>query len=361
MANDLTTTSKRLAGRYGCLLPFILFLAFFLRGELDDLPFADGIPLGNEPISGVATMSDRYPGIVFFEPDRIIRSNLEGRGSHFTESIDCLFLSETQWEELRKSGARAHVRGEARSLFMPAWCPLKNPMGRSTTSATAYRALRLEPMQRMPCSAEAFVMSNGRCTGFDDSGQPRPPAAMNPKLVDIGKYYPPELRKHGIPAAVTIRYSIGPKGLGECRAIKSSGIPAVDRAACTAVRNEPAMWPQPRFAIERSFQAELRWDKAPDLPAAPATSGAFDLEKYYPDDLRRAGVTGRTRVTYTLGPDGPSDCRVTESSGNARLDAATCRLIAEEPNARPAPRLAVPRAISIAVKWQLQDDPATKG
>ncbi len=342
----------------GCLLPFVLFMAFFLRGTLPDPPLADGIPLATAPISGVATMSDRYPGIVYFEPDSIIRGNVEARDGRFTMAGDCLFLSDAQWEELRRQGSVAHVRGVARTMLMPAYCPALFSTRKNSNSITAYRALRLEPMQRMKCSREAFVMSNGRCTGFDESGLPRPPAAMNPKLVDIGKYYPDELRHRGVPAEVTARYSIGPKGFGDCRAVRSSGIPAVDRAACTALRNEPAMWPQPRFAIERSFQVVLRWDNAPELPAAPATSGGFDLEKYYPDDLRRAGVTGRTRVLYTLGPDGPSNCRVVESSGNARLDAATCRLIAEEPNARPAPSLAVPRDISIGVKWQLQDDPA---
>ncbi|SEL42199.1 protein TonB [Sphingomonas palmae] len=58
----------------------------------------------------------------------------------------------------------------------------------------------------------------------------------------------------------------------------------------------------------------------------------------YPKEARAARVAGSVTVAFTVGADGrASDCAVTETSGNAALDAVTCRLI--EARFRYAPAL----------------------
>jgi protein TonB len=48
----------------------------------------------------------------------------------------------------------------------------------------------------------------------------------------------------------------------------------------------------------------------------------------YPAAVGESGVGGTVSVIYTIEPDGrATECRVTHSSGNAALDATTCRLI----------------------------------
>jgi protein TonB len=62
-------------------------------------------------------------------------------------------------------------------------------------------------------------------------------------------------------------------------------------------------------------------------------SGASD----YPPAAKRAGIEGSVTVRYTVGLDGrASGCAVTRSSGNAELDAATCRIIERRFRYRPA-------------------------
>lgn len=57
----------------------------------------------------------------------------------------------------------------------------------------------------------------------------------------------------------------------------------------------------------------------------------------YPRDASRAKVGGEVEVRFTIQPSGRvTGCRVTRSSGDASLDATTCRLIEERFRFKPA-------------------------
>ncbi len=69
----------------------------------------------------------------------------------------------------------------------------------------------------------------------------------------------------------------------------------------------------------------------------------------YPDAALAAGIGGTVRIRYIVGVDGrPHDCRVLDSSGNADLDAATCRLIEARLYYRPE-RDAAGRPVAMVV------------
>lgn len=60
-------------------------------------------------------------------------------------------------------------------------------------------------------------------------------------------------------------------------------------------------------------------------------------DRDYPRDASRAKVGGEVEVRFTIQPDGRvTGCRVTRSSGDASLDATTCRLIEERFRFKPA-------------------------
>ena len=57
----------------------------------------------------------------------------------------------------------------------------------------------------------------------------------------------------------------------------------------------------------------------------------------YPKAARKAGAQGTVFVRFSVGTDGRArDCTVTETSGNADLDATTCRLIERRFRYQPA-------------------------
>jgi len=59
--------------------------------------------------------------------------------------------------------------------------------------------------------------------------------------------------------------------------------------------------------------------------------------KDYPASALRAGEQGTVRYTLEIGADGRvKGCRVTQSSGSARLDNATCRIMTERGRFTPA-------------------------
>lgn len=69
---------------------------------------------------------------------------------------------------------------------------------------------------------------------------------------------------------------------------------------------------------------------------AEKTSGVI-LDRDYPRTARRARAQGSVTARFTVGTDGRArGCAVTGSSGNAELDATTCRLIEQRFRYRPA-------------------------
>jgi protein TonB len=93
-------------------------------------------------------------------------------------------------------------------------------------------------------------------------------------------------------------------------------------------------------------------------PATPKGRGNVFSDDDFPDASRRAEEQGVTRVSYTIGTDGKvSACTVTQSSGFARLDDATCKIIIRRFRFNPATRdgQPVPENKTQPVRWQLKN------
>lgn len=93
-------------------------------------------------------------------------------------------------------------------------------------------------------------------------------------------------------------------------------------------------------------------------PATPKGRGNVFSDDDFPDASRRAEEQGVTRVSYTIGSDGKvSACTVTQSSGFARLDDATCKIIMRRFRFNPATRdgQPVPENKTQPVRWQLKN------
>lgn len=97
---------------------------------------------------------------------------------------------------------------------------------------------------------------------------------------------------------------------------------------------------------------------AAPTPSSPKGRGNSISEDDYPDASRRAEEQGVTRVQYTVGTDGKaSGCTVLQSSGSARLDEATCKIIERRFRFNPATREGQPvsETKTQPVRWQLKD------
>lgn len=96
----------------------------------------------------------------------------------------------------------------------------------------------------------------------------------------------------------------------------------------------------------------------PPSPATPKGRGNVFSDDDFPDASRRAEEQGVTRVSYVIGTDGKvSACTVTQSSGFARLDDATCKIIMRRFRFNPATRDGQPVAETKTqpVRWQLKN------
>lgn len=84
----------------------------------------------------------------------------------------------------------------------------------------------------------------------------------------------------------------------------------------------------------------------------------------YPAAAADAGASGTVEIRYLVQVDGRvGDCEVTRSSGNAALDATTCRLIEQRFRFRPsrdARGRAVPALIAESHEWVLQIEKAAE-
>lgn len=79
-------------------------------------------------------------------------------------------------------------------------------------------------------------------------------------------------------------------------------------------------------------------DGAGDPDATPPRQIRGNIrDSDYPDDLSDAGIGGAVTVVFLVAVDGRvTECDVDRSSGSARLDALTCRLIRERFRFRPS-------------------------
>lgn len=82
-------------------------------------------------------------------------------------------------------------------------------------------------------------------------------------------------------------------------------------------------------------------------------------EDFYPAAAKRAGIEGRTVMSLSVDRTGTvTDCKVTSSSGDAGIDAVTCRLSVDRVRYDPACDGAgrpVASLQSLAVRWQLSE------
>lgn len=93
-------------------------------------------------------------------------------------------------------------------------------------------------------------------------------------------------------------------------------------------------------------------------PASPRGRGNVISEDDYPDASRRAEEQGVVRVSYVVDTEGKvSSCNVTQSSGFARLDDATCKIIMRRFRFNPATVDGQPvqETKTQPVRWQLRD------
>lgn len=110
----------------------------------------------------------------------------------------------------------------------------------------------------------------------------------------------------------------------------------------------PAQPPQPP-AVNLSRGIQPRGDQ-----------GAWFPQDSYPAAARRAGAEGRVSVSVDVGTGGRvTACRVTASSGNEDLDAATCRLATRNGRFEPARNeTGQPTAGTVTlrpVRWRLEE------
>lgn len=82
----------------------------------------------------------------------------------------------------------------------------------------------------------------------------------------------------------------------------------------------------------------------------------------YPVDALRRNQQGRVAMRANFGEDGrPVNCIITESSGHASLDTATCAAIMRNARMSPAGGGEQSRSITRRVVWQLPDAPTVPG
>jgi hypothetical protein len=142
----------------------VLFL-FIARGKLGLPVFPDGFEGDRLGISGVMTDIDHPDGMIIYESDVKIRRFLETRYTDRPVSgpKQCMLLGEEQRRMLRSLGGQVHVRGTVRRMIMSQRCPDgRTPRG-NVYYAEALRPVKLEDFVVMPCDAELYVVTEGRC------------------------------------------------------------------------------------------------------------------------------------------------------------------------------------------------------
>ena len=111
------------------------------------------------------------------------------------------------------------------------------------------------------------------------------------------------------------------------------------RPSCRSLRTAPAL----RCGGRRPSSEQLGTqrdggDGGAETPPVWKRGRLTDAD--YPRELGEAGFQGIVSVKFLVWVDGRvRDCRVTKSSGNAILDATTCRLIRQRFRARPIRRM----------------------
>lgn len=190
--------------------------------------------------------------------------------------------------------------------------------------------------------------------------------------------YPPMALRYRHQGIVGYRVTVAVNGrVSNCVITSSSGSTFLDAATCRLIASRARFAPARKLdgtPVAETVSGRTRWSldqspvqipQAPDMPpmlaptppppppslpppggwplpaggraqaraALPALIGDTD----YPASALRAGEQGTVRFTLEVGPYGRvTNCTVTESSGSAALDAATCRLMRTRARFTPA-------------------------
>ena len=107
----------------------------------------------------------------------------------------------------------------------------------------------------------------------------------------------------------------------------------------------PYMLPPPPMVVPPGTPPPPGYGPSPGRPVrVRANMNSYFSVEDYPAAALRAKAQGTTEVRVTVGPDGRvTGCVVTENSGSAVLDAATCRILRSAPATIPrATRCAIP-------------------
>ena len=180
--------------------------------------------------------------------------------------------------------------------------------------------------------------------------------------------YPAGARAAGIEGVVGVRLGIGPDGrVSDCAVTANSGAASLDAATCRILRERASFRPArgvvegivawrlpPGTGAARRPVSESVVDVLPDevlgrpgpgarrLGPFPPRRTPADLGHYfragdYPASALAARREGEVGYQVTVGANGRvSHCRVTRSSGDAALDAATCRVFRTRVRYAPA-------------------------
>ncbi|HST35409.1 MAG TPA: energy transducer TonB [Allosphingosinicella sp.] len=188
--------------------------------------------------------------------------------------------------------------------------------------------------------------------------------------------YPADARAASAQGIVRVQLGIGPDGrVTDCTITRNSGAASLDAATCRILR-ERGHFPPPRNARGRPsrgfVEGAVEWrlppgvvavrrpvndsvasvlpDEALGRPGPPnralgpfpprrlqAAPGGYFLPGDYPRGALAARREGEVGYELTIGTSGRvSNCRVTRSSGDVALDAATCRVLRERARYIPA-------------------------
>jgi protein TonB len=149
---------------------------------------------------------------------------------------------------------------------------------------------------------------------FDVQEEPPPPDEPPPPPPDSPQTEPPPVAP---PAAVRINTPSPPMYT----------VPDAPPRPPQPLPAPPAMTPPPPPPPPRVVPPQR----------ARANLGSYFSTDDYPAAALRAEAEGTTRFTLSIGPDGRvSACSVTGGSGNAALDAATCRILRSRARYTPA-------------------------
>jgi TonB family protein len=190
----------------------------------------------------------------------------------------------------------------------------------------------------------AFAIDQGGQRGKIDpaTGKPEASTEGNPGGWIGQDDYPQGAEAIGNVIYIKFSISVDPDGkAASCTILKTGGDPKLDAATCRLLRVHgkfhPALDPSGN-AVPGTWSRSVRWVKPnfarenPGKKSSGVSNGEENTSYYfrpsdYPSDALRIGAEGSVTVSIRIGANGlVTDCQVSQSSGNASLDAKTCEI-----------------------------------